>query len=878
MVELFTVADSIGGQESTLSVTIVEADVCIRLSSSAMIEFAVGPYVWQAIIDGVEQTGLKQPQVKTIDNDTLIITGKLGPLDIEHRLSLLENLKGFSEVICLHNPTTRDVVIDDIRTGFSRHSNPLVDPYRLVAVPYRRQADGSLHDYSMAEVDAIIKGKETINPICEPAWIPQAPLSDESLRRMRSESWILTDGNQGLLVLKYNKTDIEHSVVSWNAKEKRLVFGGCAFTLHKEPVRANRIGPGKAFSFGQTRYEFFQGGWPEGYALYKSFINSQGHGLTEEYQPQVQWEILYDLGDQRWSRESVLHQAALAKEVGCTRIYLDPGWEIPVSAENPAPLYGSALWDEKRLGPLDQMVKLLKGSYGLELGLWTASRVNCDWQWPQDYFRKTLTATRKAHAVRQGCRNLALLPSAKAAASSVFENGQYSLHQTAHLNDGLYGNSASWIAGTMPAWVEIDLGGEHTISEVCVSNDNTSNFRDRAVSSFRILTGTQYNADTKADTWRVVAEYQQYGAPLQKQMSFSFEPVTARWIRIEILQPTNENVRIDEIEIYEVFSGVPSPSEQNQVVDIEVLQTLTELCMAHEKWRDERYQRLSKLAKEGVTFLMFDFHGWLGACYAADHGHSIPSTINDHVESIYGIARKIRQQFPNVRIEMHDGVWPWGCRYLPSYFRQGLKDGDYDENWAYEFMWNSINDLRSGKALCLYYYNLAYDIPMYLHFNIHADNEQCLVFWWMASTVRHIGFGGRTNAARMEPHGKLTVRTPEQQHRLFDRYKDAMTQYNRLKRYFTHGKFSSIGEDETLHLHTLSDRPGGVLVVFNLGDEYVKRVLRLPLRKLNLISSDMPPIKGATGSLDGADLLLEIELSAESPAVIEIGAAAASGG
>ena len=28
---------------------------------------------------------------------------------------------------------------------------------------------------------------------------------------------------------------------------------------------------------------------------------------------------------------------------------------------------------------------------------------------------------------------------------------------------------------------------------------------------------------------------------------------------------------------------------------------------------------------------------------------------------------------------MHDGIWPWGCRYLPSYFHQGLKDGDYDE-------------------------------------------------------------------------------------------------------------------------------------------------------------------------------------------------------
>lgn len=860
---------------ATLSLAVEGKEIQARLSSPAMKDFAVGPYIWQATVDNTELNGLKRPQIKTTDKQTLVVTGKLGPLDVEQRFTLLENAGGFDEVIRLHNPTGKDVVMDDIRTGFSRQLTPAADPYRLVAVPYRRQANGSLHDYSMTDVAAVVRGTGKINPTCQPAWAPRAPLVDEIHRRMRSESWILTDGQNGLLVLKYNNNAIEHSAVNWIAEQNRLIFGGCAFVLHKEPAQANRIKPGETFRFGQTRYEFYRGGWPEGYAIYKSFVNSRGHGLTKDYQPQVQWEILFDVGDQRWSRESVLQQAALAREVGCTRIYFDPGWQVPSGNPQSGPLWGSARWDETRLGPVDQMIKLLRDSYGLELGLWTAARVVCDWQWPREYYRQIPLVAMKVPMALQGRRNLSLLPSAKSAASSVFLNGSIPGHQTRHLNDGFYGNARSWIAGAMPAWVEIDLGREYAISQVCVSNDNTQQYTDRAAGSFRILTATRYNADTKADTWRAVAEYKQYGAALKKRMCFSFEPATARWVRVELLEPAAELARIDELEIYEAAAGKPTADEDANPPKVDTIQTTNELCMSHEKWLDERFRRLSKLTKAGVSFLMFDFHGWIGPCYAADHGHAVPATTIDHVHSIYGVARKLRQQHPNLRIEMHDAIWPWGCRYLPSYFRQGLADGDYDENWAYEFMWNTIEDIRSKRAMCLYYYNLAYDIPMYLHFNMHADNDRSLAFWWLASTVRHIGFGGRTNATRMEPHGPLKKLSLEQQQRRFDNYKNAMTTYNRLKRYFTHGRFIGIGGDETLHLHALPDQPGGVLMVFNLSDKPVRRTVRVPLRTLNLGADDQPPVVGATGRVAGGDLLLELDLAPESPAVVEIGAAAA---
>ena len=41
-------------------------------------------------------------------------------------------------------------------------------------------------------------------------------------------------------------------------------------------------------------------------------------------------------------------------------------------------------------------------------------------------------------------------------------------------------------------------------------------------------------------------------------------------------------------------------------------------------------------------------------------------------------------------------------RYTPTYFRQGFTRHRYQENWGFEFMWDPIADLRSGRALCLY--------------------------------------------------------------------------------------------------------------------------------------------------------------------------------
>jgi len=153
-----------------------------------------------------------------------------------------------------------------------------------------------------------------------------------------------------------------------------------------------------------------------------------------------------------------------------------------------------------------------------------------------------------------GFENLALRGGAKAASSSVYSDGALSIHQTAHLNDGVADNSHSWISKGEPSWAEIDLGETFWVYLVALGNDGSGRYRDRAASTFSILTATEYNADTNAPTWQRVVR--NTGTPLLERTEFKFKPVTARYVRIAI-ESANSEARLDEIEVYGQKDGIP---------------------------------------------------------------------------------------------------------------------------------------------------------------------------------------------------------------------------------------------------------------------------------------------------------------------------------
>lgn len=97
--------------------------------------------------------------------------------------------------------------------------------------------------------------------------------------------------------------------------------------------------------------------------------------------------------------------------------------------------------------------------------------------------------------------NLALASrGAKAAASSVISG--YAIHAVAHLNDGRFGNSHSWIAaGTGEEWAQIELPCEAAVCRLVYSRDRTGRFRDRQPQDVDM----RVSADGKA--WTTVAHH-----------------------------------------------------------------------------------------------------------------------------------------------------------------------------------------------------------------------------------------------------------------------------------------------------------------------------------------------------------------------------------
>lgn len=240
------------------------------------------------------------------------------------------------------------------------------------------------------------------------------------------------------------------------------------------------------------------------------------------------------------------------------------------------------------------------------------------------------------------------------------------------------------------------------------------------------------------------------------------------------------------------------------------------VCPASSTWKDLKTERLLALAEAGTTFFMFDFcdyhlestktgiaHHNGEPCSDRTHGHAVPMSLEEHSRGVIEVMQRVKAKYPDLLIEAHDRVSGGIQDYMPLYYEHNL-DGHvtFDEHWGFEYMWNPYMDLLSGKALSLYEYNLAFDIPLYLHINLGFDNTAALSFWWYASTCRHLGLGG------IKPG-----------HRNWDGHVAAMRSYLALKPFFAAGRF--VGLDRTLHGHVLDERQSAVLVAFNLGSDAV---------------------------------------------------------
>jgi hypothetical protein len=237
------------------------------------------------------------------------------------------------------------------------------------------------------------------------------------------------------------------------------------------------------------------------------------------------------------------------------------------------------------------------------------------------------------------------------------------------------------------------------------------------------------------------------------------------------------------------------------------------LCGASHQYLEETARRLKLLARDGAAFFMFDGTGYHGECWDPQHGHRVPAGGEEHAQAVCRLARMVHAEFPHVLIEIHDPLAGGDTiRPTPTYYGHGrAPEGEefpealgFDSVWAFELMWQPMDDLLSGRAVALYYYNLAYSLPLYIHVDLRTDSAHALMFWWNASTCRHLGFGGTP----ADP----AVREAHQQ---------AMATYRRLASFFKAGTF--YGVDEMVHIHTHPTEQAAVINCFNLEERPLER-------------------------------------------------------
>jgi hypothetical protein len=280
---------------------------------------------------------------------------------------------------------------------------------------------------------------------------------------------------------------------------------------------------------------------------------------------------------------------------------------------------------------------------------------------------------------------------------------------------------------------------------------------------------------------------------------------------------------------------------------------------ANEHWVKEKTRRILKLAKEGIDFFMFDFTDFsmfmaddLG-CFSKEHGHEIPMRRQTHAENILKVIQNVKKKYPQILIEAHDrGVKP---RH-PLYFQHNLPHS-FDENWGFECMWNPMQDLLSGRSTQLFEYNLAYEIPLYLHINENSDNENMLQFWWYASLVRHLGIGG----------------LKKKENPKYNALKRAMILYKYIKSILTRGTF--FGINNVVHLHVSEDKMSGVINAYNLTSREKSVSIQLDLKKYNLQVSKLEIYNGineklSTSSIKEYDSIMEFEIEIQplSPLIV----------
>ena len=623
-------------------------------------------------------------------------------------------------------------------------------------------------------------------------YIPQLDVMNFDPKRVASshrfsEAWAWIRDQRTMGVFTFNQEHMVFATVTPHDSPagKFLRFGGSCL-LHSTLSALRSVAPGQSVDLGLTRYQSIEGGYNETAYAYRSMLDEKGCRFPADYNPPVHWEQYYEMsiipGDRSnvYTRAALEEQAAKGVEFSCEALYLDPGWDTS---------FGSFIWGSW-LGGQKEFFDLLRTKYGLAAGLhfpmppWASPSEKNVSEWPEAC-RRQPNRRLATPAVRDGRRNLALAPTARADASSVIPG--VPIHQIQHLNDGYYGNPASWIAESMPAWAQIDLGAVYEVSRVVVGNDHAGQFTDRSATRLKVLGATVSGEKSEGANWRVLAERSQ---PLKQEAVIDFPPAQTRWIRVEIPESQAGEARLDEIEIYEAQPALPAEAEKYA----------QRICGARRLCRPSRRITLGfawarnsistrpnsafwKCCDAGAVFLMFDGNWWNGGCVDPRTAIPCPTARKITCRRTSSWPGASTPGIPKVLIEMHDmlagGEWRTNDARLLQIRPARQLRRELGLRVDVEPAWKTSRKAAPTPSTTT---TLGCNVPIYLHVTLRR--RQRTLPCRCGGMPRPAG----TWASAAQPKNPAVVKAQQ----------EAMKQYRQCERFYKRGEFYGIERGDPL--------------------------------------------------------------------------------
>lgn len=149
----------------------------------------------------------------------------------------------------------------------------------------------------------------------------------------------------------------------------------------------------------------------------------------------------------------------------------------------------------------------------------------------------------------------------KAFAKDLLNGDGFGVHGIDDVNDGVYGNSNSWIGNSADSFVGVDLGGEFLIDGVAWGRDSDGvvEFMDRAAGDYLVqFTNVDSpNASTPDTDWTTLAEVTLHVGDADQFLrhEYEFDGVVATGVRIVTAQ---NGLAIDELEVFGVATPEPA--------------------------------------------------------------------------------------------------------------------------------------------------------------------------------------------------------------------------------------------------------------------------------------------------------------------------------